>query len=596
MLWASNYVRLAVSTMNVLFFAGRAYAPLCVIDGINIQDWLQKHYIAACHQLATRLAKAEDLFDSCVVGWDSLNEPNAGFVGYTTLDRLPDGWKMRRGPMPSPIQAMRLGAGQAQRVENYDFGSLGPKKAGMVDLDPGGTQLWLTPDEDDAQGGRQWGWKRGAEWPLGRCLWAAHGVWDEQSGEVLRGDYFASFLDRPVDFVAHFWLPHWRAYAASIRSVHREAITFLQLPVFEPPPKELTEEDLQGRSASSSHYYDGLTLVTKHWNWFNADAIGLLRGRYSSIAFAIKIGFGAIRKSLREQIGYLKADTESTMGSYPTLIGETGIPFDLDSKRAYYGDKHGRGRGDYRAQTSALDATLNACDGSNLVGYGLWQYDPNSTHKWGDGWNGEDLSVWSADDVDEGGRREPPASSSSLLTLSPPPNNMHPARLLDGSRGVAAFSRPYPQATVGTPTRLDFDIERSTLTLHVELTHADAVQAQQGGVGTVVFLPLVHYAPNAMLARTAAGKAMSRDSTSTSLLSAHSPLDSPADMIDVDVQVTAGSYEVDGQYLTWRIDPADVGEGVHSIVVKRQGGALELHRHASLWESVVEDVRWLLAL
>ena len=61
--------------------------------------------------------------------------------------------------------------------------------------------------------------------------------------------------------------------------------------------------------------------------------------------------------------------------------------------------------------------------------------------------------------------------------------------LIRGSRGIAAFSRPYPRATIGTPTYLDFDIEKSTLTLKTEVTVQDAIDAEKAEVGTVIYLP-----------------------------------------------------------------------------------------------------------
>lgn len=87
----------------------------------------------------------------------------------------------------------------------------------------------------------------------------------------------------------------------------------------------------------------------------------------------------------------LRQDTFDSMGQFPTMMGEIGVPFDLDQKKAYRD-------GDYSAQVRALDASLNACDGSNALNYSIWTYCPDNSHEWGDQWNGEDLSVWSADD------------------------------------------------------------------------------------------------------------------------------------------------------------------------------------------------------
>ncbi|KAF8898278.1 hypothetical protein CPB84DRAFT_1780793 [Gymnopilus junonius] len=131
-----------------------------------------------------------------------------------------------------------------------------------------------------------------------------------------------------------------------------------------------------GRCVYSPHYYDGLTLITRHWNWFNADALGLLRGKYGSTLGAVKLGEKAIRKSLWEQMGYLKEDVRmlggsdspsSIRGEYPTLIGEIGTPFDMDEKRSYGWTDGGKYKGDYSPQERALDASLQACDARDEV-------------------------------------------------------------------------------------------------------------------------------------------------------------------------------------------------------------------------------------
>ena len=269
MIWASNYSRLACQTLFTFWNAGRDYAPKCIIDGINIQDWLQEHYFAAMKEMGNAIRDAGDLLDDCVIGWDSLNEPNHGFLEIEDLAVLGKETVLRIGPMPTPHEGMRLGMGESVEVERWKFGPLGPKKDGTVVINPQGRKAWLDPASE--KDGSKYGWVRGEDWKLGTCIWALHGVWDVETKELLIPDYFDKYrggsIDEPmrkVDFGADYWLTHWRRFAPVVREFHPEAIHFIQSPVFAIPPK-IDGKETMGRAVHSSHFYDGLTLVTKHW-------------------------------------------------------------------------------------------------------------------------------------------------------------------------------------------------------------------------------------------------------------------------------------------------------------------------------------------
>ena len=612
MLWSTNYGRLLSQTLFTLFFAGRTYAPKCIIDNLNIQDWLQSHYIKACGVLADKIANFENgrLLDGFIIGWDSFNEPSEGFCGWEDLNSNPtsQGSTLKKGTYPTPAQSLRLGMGAKQTVDNWSFGKLGPVRDGQVTIDPNGLKIWAEPIQSNEAGVRhgelpdgrhtKWGWKRDVDsWPLGTCIWALHGVWDIETGYILRPDYFKFKYDyspsslgtiigsKPAEFLVDYWKPHFIDYATRIRQSHPLAILFVQPPVFAPPPP-LPESILQGRCAYAPHYYDGLTLVTRHWNWFNADALGLIRGKYGhgmgSTLRAVKIGESAIRKSLQEQMGYFIEDVglisacadhddedEEETGDdesetspshpailhprYPTLIGEIGTPFDMDSRKSYGYTDNGKYKYDYTSQTKSLDASMNGCDGKNALSWTIWQYVPED-HTWefGDGWDMEDLSVWSWEDFreeekkeeeEEGDVEEPidgtivqlaaestiSSSPSSLSQLNLKGYSQNPFDFLtNGARAVGAFVRPCPTKVIGEPVDISFDVGKGVFKLEVEVRKRDRAllcagknekkgadvrvvsvddssdkgvdsgesqdEEDEEGLATEIYIPLVHYA------------------------------------------------------------------------------------------------------
>jgi hypothetical protein len=172
MIWSTNYDRLANLTMWTLFFAGRDFAPNCIIDGVNIQDWLLSHFLGSVDVLAKAIAQARDgaLLDSVVIGWDSINEPAQGLTGRTGLSVVDHSeGKMHKGPTTSVLQEFSLGMGlNVTNAEYWIVGALGPSQKGTVDLDPKGVKVWMDKTEDHMWQ-EIWGYQRDSAWKPGQC-------------------------------------------------------------------------------------------------------------------------------------------------------------------------------------------------------------------------------------------------------------------------------------------------------------------------------------------------------------------------------------------------------------------------------------------
>jgi len=69
------------------------FAPKCIIDEVNIQEYLQTSFRNAFAKLAKRVAAAGELLDEAVISWDSMKEPAEGLNLWGDLNayrsRLP---------------------------------------------------------------------------------------------------------------------------------------------------------------------------------------------------------------------------------------------------------------------------------------------------------------------------------------------------------------------------------------------------------------------------------------------------------------------------------------------------------------------------
>ena len=397
MIWLTNYGKFACATMFTLFFGGNDFAPQTNINGVPVQEFLQSHYLNAIKQVAGRLKEFPH-----VIGYDTLNEPSCGYIGYRA-----DDWaflkQSRQELAPSILEGMLLAAGYSQKIGLYKIGPLGSIRVAARRVNPEGVSLW-----------------REGYHPI----WKQNGVWDvDQSGRpvLLNPDHFVKVADRPINYDRDYFNPFVARFSKEIRSVDPDAAIFVS-----PVPLEAKGGAMDYGASGQNlvhapHWYDGLTLWLQRylpWLGYHSD------GR----RFWPVLGRGNVRRSFGQQIKHLADYSKQGFGGVPTLIGETGIPYNLNNKKAYHS-------GDFSAQVAAMDDTIDALE-ANLVHYTLWNYTPDNTNAHGDLWNNEDLSIFSRDQQTG-------------------TNNID-----DGGRALEAVIRPYPVKVPGEPIRLMFDIYR----------------------------------------------------------------------------------------------------------------------------------------
>ncbi|HEX2980224.1 MAG TPA: cellulase family glycosylhydrolase, partial [Anaerolineaceae bacterium] len=417
MIWPTNGNKLAAATMFTLFFGGNDFAPRTRVEGEPIQEYLQRHYIEAIRQVALRL---KDLPN--VVGYDTLNEPMPGFIGWE--DAASTDGVLKLGPTPTPYQAMLLGAGFPQEVGVWTLGKVRLARTASCWLNQAGARAW--------QAGRD-------------CLWRENGVWDvDPTGapRLLRPYHFLEVNGRQVDFNQDYYLPFAQRFARAIHGADPRAIIFAEpQPSKQPPHWSPNGIPL----AYAPHWYDGFVLIKKSFT------------PYLAVDFVTTNPVflpGLIRRSFARQLGSFRKSANERMGEAPVLLGEFGVPFDMDGKHSFR-------TGDYRQQTRALDRTFQALE-ANLLSGTLWNYTPDNTNEHGDLWNDEDLSIFSRDQ-----RKDP--------------GDIH-----SGGRALDAAIRPYPKAVAGEPLHLSFDLRRRTF--EFSFRHDPEVQAP-----TEIFVPNFQY-------------------------------------------------------------------------------------------------------
>ncbi|KAJ3038777.1 hypothetical protein HDV00_000353 [Rhizophlyctis rosea] len=414
-----------------------------------------------------------------------------------------------------------------------------------------------------------------------------HGVWTiDAHGEpqTLKPDYFSKHPSdgRPVNFYIDCYVPFLRRYTDAIKAADPDLFIFFE-PIPNEDPPVIKGGDDDPNFVYAPHWYDLQALFTKSFGFVTHDVQALSRGTKNVLA-ATYFGITGANKNYKGQIRNIVQIGITKVGKKPCLIGECGIPMDLNEKRAFE-------TGNYQDHTNFLDAVINAMEAS-LVNFTLWNYNPHNDNEWGDHWNGEDFSIYSPSPTASRSASPSPSrqnsrSNSRSRTPSPESSNkgspttplrlyvsqpkhlrqpsttapITPFDITDvaieeaegerahsqhvGGRALDAVIRPYAAKVAGEPILMRFDLSKLDFTLEFERQPCDdekkreSITTQQPTALrpawampahiTEIFVPNFHY----------------------------------GNLSKLDVVVSDGEwkYNKTRQTLYWRIDPSYRGVG-----------------------------------
>lgn len=425
MSWGGNYAQPANGVMWTLFFAGADFAPTAKVGDESIQTWLQDHYLGAMRAVAERVAEIDG-----VIGFDTLNEPGTGYLGRALEEPLLRG----QGKLWTPLAGLAVASGASIDLPVIEIGK---GVVGLSRVNPDGQSIWLDGFEDP--------FRAAGAWELS----------DDGKPVALRPDFFRTINGAAVDLERDYMAPFFTRVAETIRAIKPDWLVFAELDPFAAMQGHGFPQGCPERTVNASHWYDLTALVTKR---FSQDRmVGILSGTVREGPAAIEAGYLA-------DLSILKRAGDGLNGGAPTLIGECGVAFDMNDADAFAAWAGGaRDPSIWSAQSKALELMYNAMD-SLLISSTQWNYTVTNRNDAmvGDGWNQEDLSIWSADQVTD------PSDPDS------------------GGRALEGFCRPYVRAAQGRLVSQAFDRETGRFEATVDID--SAIDAP-----TEIYVPALQY-------------------------------------------------------------------------------------------------------
>ncbi|KAG8216122.1 glycoside hydrolase family 5 protein [Butyriboletus roseoflavus] len=429
-IWPCGYQKLAAATMATCFWAGDTFAPKLKVTAPNgdiksVQQYLQDAFLDMYAVVAQTLGGLDG-----VLGFEMMNEPHRGYINIPSLHTFDYSTDLHLSHVPSAFQSFMLGSGYPTLVSHWTRSFPMPTRMTSHNV--------LNSDKHSA-------WRHDGP-TRGKCVWGMHGVWGwdktKSEGVVLRENYFAKHpvSGRKVDWYTDFYYPFLKRWAERVHGVvPRDKMLFVEPIPNEFCPQSWTKENQVPNMVFAPHWYDLNALFSKAFGDFTVNVQGLSRGVFPLKAFYW--GQKGARDNYSLQIQNIIDAGHKVLGETPTLIGECGVPMDMNNKEALTTEN-------WTFQYRMMDAMMTALERS-LASFTLWNYNPDNTDTHGDDWNGENFSWFSR-------QRALPLSlldfEQSSFTLD------------NGGRILPSVVRPYPAKTAGIPSRFDYEINTGEFT------------------------------------------------------------------------------------------------------------------------------------
>ncbi len=427
MSWANNHLRLSNGTMWTLFFGGKDFVPNFAIDGINIQDYLQDHFINSFKELAKYVKD-----NPYVIGFSTLNEPSPGWIG-----QLVDGSTMDvseiLGYAFTPFDAMLTGSGYTRTIPFRAIKRLGIKEIRRDQLNPDKISCWIDEKRD---------------------VWKNEGIWEidtDGNPVILKNDHFNMKNGQKINFLKDYLALFISKYANAIREIIPDTPIFCGLPLDLIVKGKKIDIELPPNIYLEGHWYDVASMGTKRF---------MKKANFDLRSGRPVIGEGNVQKMFIEQLAAIKETARKTFNKQLVLLGEIGMCFDLEKKKAFEIWKTNPTEA-WQTHITAFSMYYRAID-ANLLHSMHWNYTPDNDNTFGDQWNLEDFSIYSND------------------------QRVDPVDLNSGGRAIEGFCRPYLEKIAGIPLKMSFDNQKKIF--EVEFNAELSLNAP-----TIVYIPKIHY-------------------------------------------------------------------------------------------------------
>ncbi|KAF9531115.1 cytoplasmic protein [Crepidotus variabilis] len=429
-LWPCGYHKLAASTMATAFWGGDIFLPKLLVKNkedkeVHLQQFLQNAFLDMWEMVVRAVGDLEG-----VIGFQMMNEIHPGYINLPSLHSFDYKTNLHLSHIPSAFESFQLGAGHPTMVSTWGRSFPVPtKRTHSTLINTAGVKAWR-PDGPTG----------------GRCVWEYHDVWRWSNASnkavSLRENYFRMHPDsgKEIDFYADCYYPFSLRWSERVRKASNpDKLVFLEAIPNEFCPKSWTAENRPTNMVFAPHWYDLNALFTKKFKDFSVNVQSLSRGMFAPRAFYW--GQQGVRDNYSLQIRNIVEHGYKALGENPVVLGECGIPMDMNNREAFETE-------DFSWQTRMMDAMMTGLERS-LVGFNLWNYNPDNTDERGDDWNGENFSWFSR------GRALP----VSLLYF-----DQNAPSLDNGGRILNAVVRPYPAKTAGIPISFEYEMNVGAFT------------------------------------------------------------------------------------------------------------------------------------